>query len=264
MPLTLHHEAMEVIAATAGAAAATDSGGSGDFPYRRSSGCGRRAGITRRAPVSGLRHLSSYVHLLEIGRHDGPMHAPTVPGRTSAGRPPVKWIVALVAGFGVAVVALLALDLGKDDSLRLDDLPQGVTAHEVAGRDVFIVRRDADVKVFLSDARHLPEDALWWCPSEQIFFEVEHGSQFDRDGLKIGGPAQGGLNQYPVVVEGGKLVIDSDEVIVGDLAHRGERPAALDGANFSRINAGPGSFCKGAVASPPEAARAVVADGDGH
>jgi hypothetical protein len=182
------------------------------------------------------------------------MHAPSDPGRTPTDRSPVKWIVALVISLAAAAV-VLALVLGKDDSLRLDDLTQGVTAHEVDGNDVFITREGDDLRVFLSDARHLPEDTLWWCPNEQIFFEVEHGSQFDRQGRKIGGPAQGGLNQYAVSVTDGKLLIDSDEVIVGDLSQRGEAPAALSRANFSRINSGPGSFCDGAVASPPEAAR---------
>lgn len=182
------------------------------------------------------------------------MHAPSAPGRTSASRrPPVKWIVAVF--ISLAVVAVVALDLGKDDSLRLDDLAEGVTAHEVGGNDVFIMRDGADVRIFLPDARHLPEDTLLWCPNEQIFFEVEHGSQFDQQGRKIGGPAQGGLNQYAVRVEDSKLVIDSDEVSVGDLSDRGEAPAALNGANYSRVNSGPGSFCEGAVASPAEAAK---------
>lgn len=190
----------------------------------------------------------------------GSMQARTVPERSPVGRRSVKWIVAVV--LGLAAVAALTLVLGKDDSLRLGDLPQGVSAHQVGGNDVFIMREGADVSIFLSDARHLPEDTLWWCPNEQVFFEVEHGATFDRQGRPIGGPAAGGLNQYAVRVDDGKLVIDSDKIIVGDLTKRGEAPAALNDADFSRpINSGLGSFCEDPVASPPEAARSGDPEG---
>jgi hypothetical protein len=65
-----------------------------------------------------------------------------------------------------------------------------------------------------------------------------------------------GWNQYAVRIDDGKVVIDQDDIIIGDLTERGEAPAALDDADFSRpYNSGPGSFCENPVASPPEAAR---------
>lgn len=166
-----------------------------------------------------------------------------VPRRSATGRRPFKWAVPLgICLVGVAVLVLV-LD-GDDGALRLDDVSEGVTAHEVGGDDVFIVRDGNDVRVFLADARHLPDDTLWWCPNEQIFVDVEHGSQFDRQGRKIGGPAQGGLNRYDVRVHEGKLIVDRDQVIVGGLAPRGEAPAAVDNADFSRpYDSGAGSFC---------------------
>jgi hypothetical protein len=185
------------------------------------------------------------------------MEPSTVPRAVTGGRF-LKWILA--AGVVLGAVAALVLVLGRDGSLRLDDLPQGVTAHRIDGDHVFIMRDGSEVMVFLPDARHLPDDTLWWCPSEQVFFEVEHGSMFDRRGRKIGGPAEGGLNQYAVRVDEGKIVIDRDAVIVGGLTPRGEAPEASD-ADFSRpINSGPGSFCTEPVASPPDAARPGEAD----
>lgn len=114
---------------------------------------------------------------------------------------------------GVAVLALVFN--GRDHTLRLDELPEGVTAHELGGDDVFVIRDGNDVRVFLSDARHLPDETLWWCPNEEVFIEVEHGSMFDRQGRKIGGPAAGGLNQYEVRTDGGELIVHRWEVIVG-------------------------------------------------
>ena len=181
------------------------------------------------------------------------MEAPTVPPQTPASRRLLKWVVA--GGIGLVGVAVLALALnGRDHTLRLDELPEGVTAHKLGGDDVFIVRDGNDVRVFLSDARHLPGDTLWWCPNEQIFIEVEHGSSFDRQGRKIGGPAAGGLNQYEVRTNDGELIVDTDAVIVGGQSPRGVAPVSLDDADFSRpFNSGPGSFCEDPVASPPEA-----------
>lgn len=182
------------------------------------------------------------------------MVEPTDPAPTSTGRRIVKWVVPV--GIAIVGVAILVLVLGRDDSLRLDDLPQGVSAHQLGGDDVFIMREGMNVRVFLSDARHLPEDTLWWCPNEQVFVEVEHGSTFDRQGRKIGGPAQGGLNQYRVRVDDGKIVVDRSEIVVGELTPRGESPQGIDDADFSRpYNSGPGSFCNDPVASPPEAAQ---------
>jgi hypothetical protein len=179
------------------------------------------------------------------------VEAKTVPRRIVAGPRFFRWAVLVgIALVGVAA-AWLVLD-GDDGTLRLDDVAEGVSAHELAGEDVFIVREGNSVRVFLSDARHLPEDTLWWCPSEQIFVEVEHGSMFDRQGRRIGGPAQGGLNQYEARVDHGKLIINRDQVILGGLTPRGESPAAVEGPDFSRpYNSGAGSFCEDPIASPP-------------
>jgi hypothetical protein len=109
------------------------------------------------------------------------------------------------------------------------------------------VRDGDEVRVFLADTRHLPDDTLWWCPKEQVFVGVEHGEQFTREGLRIGGPSRGGLNEYPTDVDGRNLIIDTGQVIEGSAAH-GDAPPEMRGANFVEpYDSGPDSFCAGAV-----------------
>jgi hypothetical protein len=171
----------------------------------------------------------------------------------------LTWIGAVAVG--VVGLSTLVLVLRGDDALRLDDVREGVTFRELAGEQVFFVREDDDVRVFLADARHLPDDTLWWCPNEQVFVEVEHSSQFDRQGRKIAGPARGGLNRYAVRVVDGELVIDDDEIILGRLTPHGELPKTFGRPDFGRpYDSGEGSFCDGALGSPAPDSRSVPAD----
>lgn len=168
----------------------------------------------------------------------------------------------------VAAAAGVALMLRNDDgTLRLSRLPQGVTAHVVNGKDVFVSRHGDEVRVLLPDPVRLPDDLLWWCPNEQIFIEVNHGATFDRDGLWIRGPAGGAMNQHPVELDGDRLVIDTDTVVRGTRDRTGEMPPGVPdtGAGLFPPNSGPDSICQDPVAAPPSAARQLEPHtGPGH
>ena len=54
-----------------------------------------------------------------------------------------------------------------------------------------------------------------WCQTSQWFECPCHGSQYNRVGEKKGGPAPHGLDHFAVAVEGGSLVVDTGNVILG-------------------------------------------------
>jgi cytochrome b6-f complex iron-sulfur subunit len=54
-----------------------------------------------------------------------------------------------------------------------------------------------------------------WCKTSQWFECPCHGSQYNRVGEKKGGPAPRGLDRFPVSVEGGQVVVDTKQVVVG-------------------------------------------------
>ena len=160
-----------------------------------------------------------------------------------------------VTGLVVVAALFVFFTRGDDDAvtLDLDEVPEGVSPRVVGGEPVFVVRAGDELRVLLADTRHLPEDTLWWCPTERVFVGVEHGEQFDAEGRKIGGPSQGGLNELAFEVDGSQLVIDTGKVIEGANAALGEAPLSLADADFSEpFDSGPGSFCVGAVVSPSD------------
>lgn len=54
-----------------------------------------------------------------------------------------------------------------------------------------------------------------WCQTSQWFECPCHGSQYNRVGEKKGGPAPRGLDQFPVTVDGGSIVVDTGLLIQG-------------------------------------------------
>ncbi len=161
----------------------------------------------------------------------------------------------MVALPAAALIALAVVLLSSDDSagtaVSLADIPQGVSARVIGEFPVFIVRDDAAVSVFATDARHLAGDQLWWCPHEQVFVDVEHGSQFAKDGLRIGGPAEGGLNEYPSTVSGDSLAVNTGDLIEGKLTPVGQAPAASRDSSWQEpYDSGPDSGCEDAVRAP--------------
>ena len=54
-----------------------------------------------------------------------------------------------------------------------------------------------------------------WCQSSQWFECPCHGSKYNRVGEKKGGPAPRGLDRFGVSVDGGQIVVDTKQVVVG-------------------------------------------------
>ena len=54
-----------------------------------------------------------------------------------------------------------------------------------------------------------------WCKTSQWFECPCHGSQYNRAGEKKGGPAPRGLDRFVVTVEGGQVIVDTKQIIVG-------------------------------------------------
>lgn len=175
------------------------------------------------------------------------------PGGAAEARRFSVWLVAVAIGLIGLVGVLVVLESGDDAAtLDLNDLPQGVSARVVSGKHVFVVRDERELRVFAADTRHLPDDTLWWCPNEEVFVGVEHGEWFNRDGLVLGGPAMGGLNEYPSEIDGRTLVIDTGRIIEGN-RQRGAPPRARSKSDPSKPwNSGPRSYCAGAVAPPSD------------
>jgi cytochrome b6-f complex iron-sulfur subunit len=54
-----------------------------------------------------------------------------------------------------------------------------------------------------------------WCATSQWFECGCHGSQYNRVGEKKGGPAPRGLDRFPVLIDGGQVVVDTGAVVLG-------------------------------------------------
>lgn len=171
---------------------------------------------------------------------------PDPPGSPQERRFPVRIVTA--AALTLVVVVAASVLVGSRGGSEDSDIPQGVSARILSGEAVFIVRDGDDVQVFAADPRHLPGEPLWWCPNEQIFVGPFHGEQFARDGRYLGGPATGGLNEYPAKLDKDGVTIDTGTIIHRDRSDLGEEPMEFGAADFTEPwNSGPGSFCDGAV-----------------
>jgi nitrite reductase/ring-hydroxylating ferredoxin subunit len=106
--------------------------------------------------------------------------------------------VAVLAVVGTVLV-LRAINR-PEGRLALDSLPEGVSAHEVEGVPVFLVRHGRSVEGFLDRAQHLANEQLWWCPAEEVFVSPFHGELFDAQGRALAGPAFRDLDRVSVEV----------------------------------------------------------------
>ncbi len=136
---------------------------------------------------------------------------------------------------------------GNDLRVPLADVPQGVSSHHLGDYRFFITRDEDTLTTFVDDARHLPGETLWWCPSERHFVALPHEETFASDGGKLGGgPARRGLDRYVTTRDGTDVVID--------VARR--EPGAFGIVGYvapneyhSEVpwNSGPGSYCNNAL-----------------
>ena len=109
---------------------------------------------------------------------------------------------------GVGVRALTPSDNGD---LALASLPQGVSAHVVSGRPVFLLRRGNDVTGFLrTSPRRLTN--LVWCPADDVFQAPAWGETFDIRGRLIRDYSPRDMDRIRVVVHEESVTVDAATV----------------------------------------------------
>lgn len=131
--------------------------------------------------------------------------------------------IALVLVTGAAIIYGFATSSGGPaPQASLDDVRnQGVVYLEVD--HVFLVYNDGNVLALSDDAQHMDGESTQWCESSQMFETPTHGEKFTDLGHYYGGPAQQGLDRYPVRVEGDAIYVNLDERVPGP--KRGSGPA---------------------------------------
>jgi Rieske Fe-S protein len=138
-----------------------------------------------------------------------------------------KWRV-LVLGFGgLVVVVTVAIAAGLngtrsgEPSVALDELrEEGVVFLD--DHDLYVVWDEGEPLALSADAQHIGDDVLF-CRSSGLFESPAHGEKFDRRGYYYGGPAQSGLDRYPVRIDRGYVFVDVAHPIPGP--PRGAGPA---------------------------------------
>lgn len=131
-----------------------------------------------------------------------------------SGRVPILALVVLFLAVGVAVVIGLAASGGSDAVASLDELREEEVIF-LDEHDVFLVFIDGDPLALSDDPQHLEGEHAEWCGSSKMFETPTHGEKFDRRGYYYGGPAQKGLDRYPVRIEGDGIYVNLDELIPG-------------------------------------------------
>lgn len=122
---------------------------------------------------------------------------------------PAIWVVALGVFLAIAVTAhilwstsaesgtVVAGTVSEVESQQVIYLPEpGI--HVVATDDGFLALGD--------DSRHVGDRVLF-CSLDDTF-SAPHGERFDLQGRYLGGPAQGDMGRYPVIVGSGEVVVD--------------------------------------------------------
>ena len=134
----------------------------------------------------------------------------------------------IVVGIALAIVVAGATSSPDDPrtvSIPLADVEEGVTPMLLGDDSVFMVREGRSVWTLSSDAQHMQGERVAWCPPSETFVEEAHGSLFDIDGVKLGGPARSGLDRFRTEVADGTVFVHRDDRQAGPpLTARSERP----------------------------------------
>jgi hypothetical protein len=154
----------------------------------------------------------------------------------SGKRTPVAWLCCGHDDFGVSrqrllalvVFGLLVLTAGgaiaavtpRDPGIPLDSLPPGGSAHEVAGRQVVLVR-DGDVVTGFLRLTSWSHGMVSWCRDDDVFLVPSYGETFDSKGRAMRGIALRGLDAVEVAVRGGRVFVAPGRVTKG-------RPRVVD------------------------------------
>ncbi|MDP9067995.1 MAG: Rieske 2Fe-2S domain-containing protein [Actinomycetota bacterium] len=146
-----------------------------------------------------------------------------------AGRALIVASIVLVVLIGAAIVIGIATS-GSDSALAsLEDLRE----REVVFLDdehIFLVYNGGEVLALSDDPQHLEGEHTEWCETSRMFETPTHGETFDSRGYYYGGPAQRGLDRYPVRIDGDPIYVELDQRMQGP--DRGEGPAIEPQGDF--------------------------------
>ncbi len=135
-----------------------------------------------------------------------------------------------VAVVAMSAVAVLAVGIGITFMIR-DDAPVGLvraaSLEQLAARSViyvpparaFLVHHSDGPLALYARSPH-PGGRVRYCASSG-WFQDPHGATFDSQGRYVLGPADRGLDQFPIEIRGGDIYIDTNEIVLGP--PRGER-----------------------------------------
>ena len=126
------------------------------------------------------------------------------------------------AGIGIAASWPAGPQVAQQ-TIRMADVPRGVSETVIAGYSVILVRSGDDV-VALSPEGYRADQVVW-CPNAERFVGERWWSEYSRDGTKLAGPGQA-LSRYEVIPRFDAVIVR----VAGDSrVQESERHARPDG-----------------------------------
>lgn len=128
---------------------------------------------------------------------------------------------ALVLIIGAAIFFGLATSSGGPAPVASFDELREAGVLFLEDEHTFLVYNDGELLALSDDPQHLEGEHTEWCETSQMFETPTHGEKFDDQGYYYAGPAQRGLDRYPVRVEGDAIYVNFEEAIAGPERGRG-------------------------------------------
>jgi Rieske Fe-S protein len=151
-----------------------------------------------------------------MGGHDGAM----------AGlRRVIATGAAAVGAITLAAAGVQAFTPADSGGIPLSAVPQGVSAYDIAGRQVFLVRQGNRVTGFLRTSP-FAHTSLLWCTADDLFMAPAWGERFDIVGRAMSGHAPRNMDRVRVVVHPSNVSVDATVVTKGAAPTASERQQA--------------------------------------
>ena len=132
---------------------------------------------------------------------------------------------AAVGAITLAAAGVQALTPADTGDIPLSAVAQGVSAHDVAGRQIFLVRQGKNVTGYLRTSP-FAHTSLVWCTADDLFMAPAWGEQFDIFGRAMSGPAPRNMDRVRVVVRPSSVSVDATVVTKGARPTGSERHQA--------------------------------------
>ena len=130
----------------------------------------------------------------------------------------------IALGLLLAAAILIGLASSSDGEApvaTIDELQNAGVLH-LEDEHLFLVYNDGTPLALSDDAQHMDGEYTLWCESSQMFETPTHGEKFDDQGYYYGGPAQRGLDRFPLRLQGDAIYMELDEPTPGP--ERGSGP----------------------------------------